>query len=80
MQKKQRNILELTRMLLGTFSEFDPPFNIEIKSKSGSLRTEREPYVGLLDCAKRIVDEEGWTALYRAWWLTMLGCLTGAFS
>ncbi|KAF8554162.1 hypothetical protein OG21DRAFT_1497198 [Imleria badia] len=44
------------------------------------LRTEREPYVGLVDCAKRIIDEEGWSALYRAWWLTMLGCLSGAFS
>jgi len=44
------------------------------------LRTEREPYIGLVDCAKRIIDEEGWVALYRAWWLTMLGCLTGAFS
>jgi hypothetical protein len=45
-----------------------------------SLRTEREPYTGLVDCAKRIIDEEGWSALYRAWWLTMLGCLGGAFS
>ncbi|KAF8444559.1 hypothetical protein L210DRAFT_3394255 [Boletus edulis BED1] len=44
------------------------------------LRSEREPYIGLVDCGKRIVDEEGWSALYRAWWLTMLGCLTGAFS
>ncbi|KAH0827824.1 mitochondrial carrier [Lanmaoa asiatica] len=44
------------------------------------LRTEREPYIGLVDCAKRIIDEEGWSALYRAWWLTMLGCLGGAFS
>jgi len=44
------------------------------------LRSEREPYIGLVDCAKRIIDEEGWSALYRAWWLTMLGCLTGAFS
>ncbi|KAF9241552.1 mitochondrial carrier [Melanogaster broomeanus] len=44
------------------------------------LRTEREPYTGLVDCAKRIIDEEGWRALYRAWWLTMLGCLTGAFA
>ncbi|KAF9227393.1 hypothetical protein BS17DRAFT_775408 [Gyrodon lividus] len=44
------------------------------------LRTEREPYTGLVDCAKRIIDEEGWGALYRAWWLTMIGCLSGAFS
>ncbi|KAH7909320.1 mitochondrial carrier [Hygrophoropsis aurantiaca] len=44
------------------------------------LRTEREPYIGLVDCLKRIIDEEGWGALYRAWWLTMLGTLGGAFS
>ncbi|KAF8135458.1 mitochondrial carrier [Boletus edulis] len=44
------------------------------------LRSEREPYIGLVDCGKRIVDEEGWSALYRVWWLTMLGCLAGAFS
>ncbi|KAH7927145.1 mitochondrial carrier [Leucogyrophana mollusca] len=44
------------------------------------LRTEREPYIGLADCVKRIIDEEGWGALYRAWWLTMLGTLGGAFS
>ncbi|OAX43315.1 mitochondrial carrier [Rhizopogon vinicolor AM-OR11-026] len=44
------------------------------------LRTDREPYIGMVDCAKRIVDEEGWSALYRAWWLTTLGSLSGAFS
>jgi len=35
-----------------------------------SLRTDREPYAGLIDCGKRIIDEEGWCALYRAWWLS----------
>ncbi|KAG1732214.1 mitochondrial carrier [Suillus paluster] len=44
------------------------------------LRTEREPYIGLVDCAKRIIEEEGWSALYRAWWLTTLGSLSGALS
>ncbi|KAG6331089.1 hypothetical protein ID866_7998 [Astraeus odoratus] len=44
------------------------------------LRTDRAPYIGLVDCAKTIVEEEGWSALYRAWWLTMLGCVSGAFS
>jgi len=38
-----------------------------------SLRTEQEPYTGLIDCAKKIVEEEGCGALYRAWWWTMLG-------
>lgn len=44
------------------------------------LRNEADPYLGLVDCAKRITDEEGWGSLYRAWWLTMLGGLAGAFS
>jgi hypothetical protein len=36
------------------------------------LRSEGDPYLGLVDCAKRMVDEEGWSSLYRAWWLTIL--------
>jgi hypothetical protein len=52
----------------------------EITNHICSLRTEREPYVGLIDCGKRIIEEEGWGALYRAWWLTTLGSLGGAFS
>jgi len=37
------------------------------------LRSEGDPYLGLVDCAKRMIDEEGWSSLYRAWWLTILG-------
>jgi len=44
------------------------------------LRQENDPYLGLTDCAKRIVDEEGWTTLYRAWWATLLGGLGSAFA
>ncbi|KAJ8455421.1 hypothetical protein ONZ45_g18950 [Pleurotus djamor] len=44
------------------------------------LRSETDPYVGVLDCAQRILQEEGLRALYRAWWLTMLGGLAAAFS
>ncbi|KAF9475764.1 mitochondrial carrier [Pholiota conissans] len=44
------------------------------------LRNERDPYLGLVDCAKRIVDEEGLTALYRAWWITLLGGLGSTFA
>lgn len=44
------------------------------------LRHERDPYIGLVDCAKRIAQEEGPTALYRAWWVTMLACIATAFS
>ncbi|KAH9839531.1 mitochondrial carrier [Rhodofomes roseus] len=42
------------------------------------LRHEKDPYLGFVDCAKRIIEEEGWTALYRAWWITMLGGIAGA--
>jgi len=45
-----------------------------------SLRNEGDPYLGLLDCAKRILDEEGWMTLYRAWWVTLLGGLGSAFA
>ncbi|KAJ7579102.1 hypothetical protein C8J56DRAFT_336607 [Mycena floridula] len=39
------------------------------------LRSEADPYVGIVDCAKRIIDEEGYMTLYRAWWITLLGTL-----
>ncbi|KIM75490.1 hypothetical protein PILCRDRAFT_827198 [Piloderma croceum F 1598] len=44
------------------------------------LRNEDDPYLGMIDCARRIVAEEGYRALYRAWWLTLLGPLGGTFS
>ncbi|EIM83099.1 mitochondrial carrier [Stereum hirsutum FP-91666 SS1] len=44
------------------------------------LRSEMDPYLGLVDCGKRIVIEEGWRALYRGWWLTLLFGGFGAFS
>lgn len=45
-----------------------------------SLRHEGDPYIGLTDCAKRIIDEEGIAALYRAWWITLLGGLGSTFA
>jgi hypothetical protein len=44
------------------------------------LRQENDPYSGLVDCAKSIIVEEGWTTLYRAWWATLLGGLGSAFA
>lgn len=44
------------------------------------LRNEEDPYVGMVDCAKRIIDEEGWMALYRAWWVTLLGVLLSSIA
>ncbi|CDO74453.1 hypothetical protein BN946_scf184979.g8 [Trametes cinnabarina] len=42
------------------------------------LRHEKDPYLGFVDCFKRIVDEEGWQTLYRAWWVTMLAAIVSA--
>ncbi|KAJ6502768.1 hypothetical protein C8R47DRAFT_1251497 [Mycena vitilis] len=39
------------------------------------LRTEEAPYTSLLDCARKIVLEEGWGVLTRAWWVTVLTML-----
>ncbi|KAJ7901894.1 mitochondrial carrier domain-containing protein [Mycena olivaceomarginata] len=44
------------------------------------LRTDAEPYTGLLDCGKTIINEEGFMALYKAWWLTFFGGLVSAFA
>ncbi|KAG5645190.1 hypothetical protein DXG03_006708 [Asterophora parasitica] len=32
---------------------------------------DKEPYKGVLDCARKIVREEGWGVLYRGWWVTL---------
>ncbi|KAH9858820.1 mitochondrial carrier [Lenzites betulinus] len=42
------------------------------------LRHEKDPYLGFVDCFKRIVDEEGWQTLYRAWWVNMLAAIAAA--
>lgn len=44
------------------------------------LRNEFDPYLGFTDAAKRMVDEEGWKALYRGWWVTLLAGVLGAFA
>lgn len=44
------------------------------------LRDELDPYRGFTDAAKRMVDEEGWKALYRGWWITLLAGVLGAFA
>jgi len=58
--------------------EGDPEETIEYSGTEEDvigLRNERDPYTSLIDCGKRIIDEEGLSALYRAWWLTLLICL-----
>lgn len=34
------------------------------------LRTDKAEYTGLISCARLIIQEEGWGALYRGWWWT----------
>jgi len=36
------------------------------------LRSEMDPYTGMIDCIQKIAREEGLGALYRGWWLTLL--------
>ncbi|KAG9086239.1 hypothetical protein FS749_003793 [Ceratobasidium sp. UAMH 11750] len=45
-----------------------------------ALRSEEDPYRSLLDCAKRMVGEEGVGSLFRAWWLTMVAVTLGSFA
>ena len=66
------------KMLLGE-SE-NRSYRIAAQSFCFSLRSEGDPYLGLVDCAKRIVTEEGWTTLYRAWWVTFIGGLASTFA
>lgn len=47
---------------------------------SSRLRNDKDPYLGLVDCTKRIIHEEGWGTLYRGWWLTMLFGVFSAFA
>lgn len=43
------------------------------------LRNEDDPYIGFVDCVKRIVNEEGYRTLFRAWWLVFLQLAAIAF-
>lgn len=37
------------------------------------LRPTSEPYEGMVDCARKMIQEEGGATLYRGWWWTGLG-------
>ncbi|KAJ3724552.1 hypothetical protein FB446DRAFT_638684 [Lentinula raphanica] len=63
--------------------EGDTEENVEFSGNEEdviALRSEADPYLGLVDCAKRMVNEEGVISLYRAWWCTLLGGLGSAAS
>ncbi|KAL5485429.1 hypothetical protein ACEPAI_8071 [Sanghuangporus weigelae] len=44
------------------------------------LRNEDDPYLGCIDCEKRLVNEEGYSTLFRAWWLVFIPMMMVAFS
>lgn len=44
------------------------------------LRPTTEPYEGLVDCARKLVEEEGWQSLYRGWWWIMGNNVMGVFT
>ncbi|EPT05042.1 hypothetical protein FOMPIDRAFT_1021734 [Fomitopsis schrenkii] len=44
------------------------------------LRHEKDPYLGFVDCVKNIITEEGFGALYRAWWITLVGGVASALA
>ncbi|WVR05998.1 hypothetical protein IAU60_003026 [Kwoniella sp. DSM 27419] len=44
------------------------------------LRPTTDPYLGMIDCGRKVIDEEGWQSLYRGFWWTMLSNVFGAFA
>lgn len=42
------------------------------------LRPTTEPYLGFVDAVRKIIDEEGWQALYRGWIWTAFGAVFAA--
>ncbi|KAJ7579104.1 mitochondrial carrier [Mycena floridula] len=55
----------------------DPHFALAIRyaddgEESLETRQDRVPYTGFVDCVKTVVKEEGWRAMYRAWWVTLV--------
>ncbi|WVQ97558.1 hypothetical protein IAU59_004672 [Kwoniella sp. CBS 9459] len=44
------------------------------------LRPTTDPYEGMVDCGRKIIEEEGWQSLYRGFWWTMLSNVFGAFA
>ncbi|OCF54207.1 hypothetical protein L486_08119 [Kwoniella mangroviensis CBS 10435] len=44
------------------------------------LRPTTDPYLGMVDCGRKVIEEEGWQSLYRGFWWTMLSNVFGAFA
>ncbi|KAJ7463157.1 hypothetical protein FB451DRAFT_1403800 [Mycena latifolia] len=51
----------------------EPPGDTKVERLAVmNFRTEKEPYTGLFDCGRKMVQEEGWGALTRGWCLNVL--------
>ncbi|GFZ43673.1 hypothetical protein JCM24511_01393 [Saitozyma sp. JCM 24511] len=44
------------------------------------LRPTDDSYTGVVDCARKLIEEEGWQSLYRGWWWTLLGNVAAVFA
>jgi hypothetical protein len=44
------------------------------------LRPTDDSYTGAVDCARKLIEEEGWQSLYRGWWWTLLGNVAAVFA
>ncbi|GLB39647.1 putative mitochondrial carrier (TC 2.A.29) family protein [Lyophyllum shimeji] len=44
------------------------------------FRDEADPYTSFIDCAKRMIGEEGWSTMFRAWWISFLPLLAAGIS
>ncbi|KAG9311737.1 mitochondrial carrier [Chiua virens] len=71
----ESNGISLEEALEGGAAEAVEYFGTGENVISLKIDLEGEPYTGLIDCATKITKEEGWAALYRAWWWTMLTLL-----
>ncbi|KAJ7707572.1 hypothetical protein B0H17DRAFT_917673 [Mycena rosella] len=60
------DVLDVESALPLTAARSTPPV-------AAPVRSENAPYLGLIDCGKKIIAEEGWPVLYRMWFLTFLG-------
>ncbi|CDZ98727.1 Mitochondrial substrate/solute carrier [Phaffia rhodozyma] len=47
------------------------PFIAEGEDVVGYRDAGEAPYVGMIDCTRKMLEEEGWGAFMRGWWITL---------
>ncbi|KAI0818903.1 hypothetical protein BC629DRAFT_684953 [Irpex lacteus] len=65
-------VIEEENRVSGDYGDYSP-----LEEEVVRLRHGGDPYVGLWDCLNKVIVEEGWTALFRAWWFTALSLYLG---